>query len=141
MKFTIAISKNRNPFKTNPWLWTFISVFTLIWANTLIGTSDINNWMLENTLTLLLLVFLFTTIKRYQFSDLTYLLICIYLCLHVYGAKYTYAENPFGYWLKDYFNSTRNHYLRFLGLCFLCFKSLLFSSNLFIKNIKYWYYY
>ncbi|MBK7302696.1 MAG: DUF2238 domain-containing protein [Saprospiraceae bacterium] len=25
---------------------------------------------------------------------MTYLFICIYLCMHVYGSKYTYAENP-----------------------------------------------
>ncbi len=77
-----------------------------------------NNWMLENALTVLFLVFLFATFKKYQFSDLTYLLICVYLCLHIYGAKYTYAENPFGYWLKDYFNTSRNRYDRIVHFSF-----------------------
>jgi putative membrane protein len=118
MKFTIAISKERNPFMTNPWLWLFITVFSIIWVNTFIGTNDMNNWMLENALTVLFVVFLFATFKKYQFSDLTYLLICVYLCLHIYGAKYTYAENPFGYWLKDYFNTSRNHYDRIVHFSF-----------------------
>jgi len=136
MKFTIAISKERNPFKTNPWLWTFISVFMILWVNTLIGTTDINNWMLENTLTVLFLLFLIATFKKYQFSDLTYLLICIYLCLHVYGAKYTYAENPFGYWLKDYFNSSRNHYDRIVHFSF-GFLLAYPMRELFLKWLKY----
>ena len=73
---------------------------------------------MENTLTFLFLIFLVSTFKRYQFSDLTYLLICVYLCLHVYGAKYTYAENPFGYWLKDTFHTSRNNYDRIVHFSF-----------------------
>lgn len=118
MGFTIAISNHRVPFLKNYWLWFFIIVFTGIWISTYTGTTDINNWMLENTLTVLFLVFLVITYPRFQFSDLTYLLICIYLCLHVYGAKYTYAENPFGYWLKDQLNWPRNHYDRIVHFSF-----------------------
>jgi len=136
MNFTIAISKERNPFKTNPWLWVFILLFMFLWTNTLIGTTDINNWMLENTLTVLFLLFLIFSFKKYQFSDLSYLLICIYLCLHVYGAKYTYAENPFGYWLKDYFNFSRNHYDRIVHFSF-GFLLAYPMRELFLKWLKY----
>lgn len=118
MRFTIAISNDRIPFKKNPWLWGFIAIFTIIWISTLLGTSDINNWMLENTLTIIFVLFLFLSFRRYQFSDLSYLLICVYLCLHVYGSKYTYAENPFGYWLQDVFNTSRNHYDRIVHFSF-----------------------
>jgi putative membrane protein len=45
-------------------------------------------------------------------------LICVYLCLHVYGSKYTYAENPFGYWLKDALDLSRNHYDRIVHFSF-----------------------
>jgi putative membrane protein len=118
MNFTIATFKKRIPFTKNPWLWTFLGVFTVILANSFIGTTDTANWCLENTLTVLFIVFLIATFRRYQFSDLSYLLICIYLCLHVYGAKYTYAENPFGYWLQDVFDSPRNHYDRIVHFSF-----------------------
>ena len=118
MPFTIAISKTRTPFKNNYYVWIYISVFVIIWISTLIGTTDINNWMLENTLTVLFSLFLIFSFRKYQFSDLSYLLICVYLCLHVYGAKYTYAENPFGYWLQDYFNTSRNHYDRIVHFSF-----------------------
>lgn len=118
MKFTIAISPGRTAFKSNPWIWAFMFIFSVIWMNTLIGTSDMNNWMLENTLTVLFIIFLITSFRKFQFSDLSYLLICIYLCMHVYGSKYTYAENPFGYWLQDIFHSSRNHYDRIVHFGF-----------------------
>lgn len=49
---------------------------------------------------------------------MSYLLICVYLCLHVYGSKHTYAENPFGYWLQDTLGTSRNHYDRIVHFSF-----------------------
>ena len=118
MKFTIAISPERNPIKTNYWLWVFIGFFLVVWADSFIGTTDMANWIIENTLTMLFLTFLVFTYKTYKFSDLSYLLICVYLCLHVYGAKYTYSENPFGYYLKDLFETSRNPYDRIVHFAF-----------------------
>ena len=118
MTFTTAISETRTPLSKNYFLITCIVVFLSVWISTLLGTSDINNWILENTLTVLFLLFLVFTYKKYTFSDFTYLLITIYLCLHVYGSKYTYAENPFGYWLQDVLHTSRNHYDRIVHFSF-----------------------
>ncbi len=118
MPFTIAISTTRVPFGQNIWLKLFLVVFLIIWASTFAGTTDMSNWILENVLVFLFLPFLFITYKRYQFSDVSYLLFCIYLCLHVYGSKYTYAENPFGYWLQEQLHSSRNHYDRIVHFSF-----------------------
>lgn len=118
MAFTIAISKERQGLKQNHWLKIFIAFFLICWINSYIGNTDDANWFLENTLVFVFLGFLTYTYKRYQFSDLSYLLICVYLCLHVYGSKYTYAENPFGYWLKDALDLPRNHYDRIVHFSF-----------------------
>lgn len=118
MAFSVAISNFRTPVKINYWLWFFITVFMVVWINSFAGTSNINNWFLENTLTFLFVIFLIVTIKRFQFSDLSYLLIVVYLCLHVYGSKYTYAENPFGYYLQDVLHTSRNHYDRIVHFSF-----------------------
>jgi putative membrane protein len=118
MPFSLAISNYRTPLQKNYWLWIFITVFTGIWISTLVGTTDMNNWLLENTLTFLFVLFLLFSYRKYKFSDLSYLLICVYLCLHVYGSKYTYAENPLGYWLKDVFHTERNHYDRIVHFSF-----------------------
>ncbi|HKC37217.1 MAG TPA: DUF2238 domain-containing protein [Chitinophagaceae bacterium] len=136
MSFTIAISKDRVPFRKNFWLFTFIAAFAFVWANSFIGTTDTTNWFLENTLTFIFIAFLIFSYKKYQFSDLSYLLICVYLCLHVYGAKYTYAENPFGYWLKDVFHMSRNHYDRIVHFCF-GFLLAYPMREMFLKWLKY----
>ncbi|WP_396173466.1 DUF2238 domain-containing protein [Flavobacterium sp.] len=136
MPFSLAISNYRTPFQKNYWLWIFLTVFTSIWVNTLIGTNDLNNWFLENTLTVIFMLFLVFSFRKYQFSDLSYLLICVYLCLHVYGSKYTYAENPFGYWLKDYFHFGRNHYDRIVHFSF-GFLLAYPMRELFLRWLKY----
>lgn len=136
MPFTIAISNVRTPFRSNPWLWTFVLLFFALWTNTFLGTSDINNWLLENTLTILFLLFLIFSYRKFQFSDLSYLLIFVYMCLHVYGAKYTYAENPLGYWLKDVFHSNRNHYDRIVHFSF-GFLLAYPMREMFLKWLKY----
>jgi putative membrane protein len=116
--FSNAISTFRTPFLQNKWLLIFISIFSIFWINTLVGTSDIKNWFLENTLVIICLIVLIVSYKKYQFSDLSYLLLVIYLCLHIYGAMYTYAQNPFGFWLQDTFHTSRNHYDRIVHFSF-----------------------
>src|SRR4030095_11562266 len=51
------------------------------WANSLVGTTNFANWILENTLSLIFLVFLVVSYKKHQFSDLSYLLICAYMSM------------------------------------------------------------
>ena len=118
MNFTIAISKNRIPFGKNIWLMLFSGVFVFTWVNSFVATTDFSNWLLENALTFGFVFLLIFTYKMHHFSDLSYLLISIYLCLHVYGSEYTYAENPFGYWLQDVFELSRNHYDRIVHFSF-----------------------
>lgn len=118
MSFTIAISPHRVPFAKNWWLKIFLLLFLIVWADSLIGTTDFSNWLLEN---LLVFVFIIASVwgyRKYQFSDLSILLIFMYLCLHVYGSKHTYAENPLGFWLQDVFNWERNHYDRIVHFSF-----------------------
>ena len=118
MKFSNAISDFRVPFMNNPLLITMTVLFMALWASTLVGTTDLANWFLENTLVLIALGALGLTYGRMKFSDLSYLLLFVYLCLHVYGAMYTYSENPFGYWLMDTFDLERNHYDRIVHFSF-----------------------
>src|ERR1044071_3323769 len=108
----------RHSFKENTFLNICIGIFGIIWLSTLIGTNNLSNWFIENTLVILFLAGLILTYKKFKFSDMSYLLITVYLSLHVYGAKYTYAENPFGYWLKDTFHLERNHYDRIVHFSF-----------------------
>jgi len=116
--FTNAISSSRTPLRRNYWLIGYLLIFVALWTSTLIGTSDLANWLLENVLVFLFLAFLISTFRKFQFSDLSYLLIFLFLCLHVYGSKHTYAENPFGFWLQDAMDSPRNNYDRIVHFSF-----------------------
>jgi putative membrane protein len=102
----------------NNLLLVFILVFVTVWANSIIGTTDMANWIIENTLTVISLVFLISTFKAFRFNTFSYLLLTIFLCMHVYGSKYTYAENPLGFYLQDIFNSPRNQYDRLVHFSF-----------------------
>lgn len=115
---TTASSTDRIHFKGNLFLKVASTVFLCLWSFTLFFTSDINNWLLENVLTLLLLGGLVISYRKFQFSDLSYLFITIYLCLHVYGAMHTYALNPFGFWLQGALDLVRNHYDRIVHFLF-----------------------
>lgn len=116
--FTTSSSPHRTPFLQNTWLKFYVVAFVLCFCLTFIFTTDYANWIIENILTFVLLLVLIISYKKFKFSDLSYTLIFIYLLLHIYGATYTYAENPFGYWLKDVLDLQRNHYDRIVHFSF-----------------------
>lgn len=136
MSFTIAVTPTWTPLRSNYWMMACLVAFLFVWINSFVGTTDLSNWFLENTLVFLFLGFLTITYRKYQFSDLSYLLICVYLCLHVYGSKYTYAENPLGYWLQDQLHWSRNHYDRMVHFSF-GFLLAYPMRELFLKWLKY----
>jgi putative membrane protein len=118
MQFTTTGSPGRTPFGRNHLLQVYLVAFLAAWLATFAFTTDRTNWYTENTLTALFLVTLAATYGRFRLSDLSYTLVFVYLLLHIYGAQYTYAENPLGYWLKDTLHLARNHYDRIVHFSF-----------------------
>lgn len=118
MQFTTTNSTLRTPFKQHPLLWVISGAFLLLWTVSLLGTSDIYNWLLENLLVFALIGTLTLTHKKFRLSDLSYVLIFFYLCLHIHGSMYTYAEAPIGYWLSDLLGWSRNNYDRIVHFSF-----------------------
>lgn len=118
MSFRTASSTFRKSFAKNKLLQVCSIVFFVCWIGTFINTPNRTNWFTENTLVVIFLAMLSITYKKFKFSDFSYLLMTIYLLLHIYGAEYTYSENPFGYWLKDTLHLNRNHYDRIVHCSF-----------------------
>jgi putative membrane protein len=118
MLLTTTSSTKRVTFKNNRLLQICSLIFLVCWITTFINTPNRANWFTENTLTFLFLLTLITSYKKFKFSDLSYTMMTVYLLLHIYGAEYTYAENPFGYWLKDVLHLHRNHYDRIVHCSF-----------------------
>ena len=86
--------------------------YGLLWTWLAVAPVDRRDWLLENLLALALVSLLVLTYRRFQFSDLSYCLITLFMTLHAIGAHYTYAEVPFGFWLKDFFSLSRNPFDR-----------------------------
>src|SRR5918996_1231959 len=76
------------------------------------------DWLLENLLAVTLVIVLMTTYRTFAFSDLSYVLIAVFMTLHAIGAHYTYSKVPFGFWLRDAFDLSRNHFDRLVHLSF-----------------------
>lgn len=118
MAFSTASSSEKRPFRQNRLLQLYAVLFLICWTVTYINTPNRTNWYTENVLTLIFIITLIGTHRTFKFSDLSYSLMFVYLLLHIYGAEYTYAENPLGYWLKDQFHAERNHYDRIVHFSF-----------------------
>ncbi|MBA9075348.1 DUF2238 domain-containing protein [Rufibacter quisquiliarum] len=118
MSFSFAPDQERTHYKKNLLLIAYSLVFALYWAYTGFNTPDLNNWWLENTLTFTAIILLVAFYKHFQFSDFSYTCLFLFMMLHVYGSQYTYAENPFGYWVKDELDLQRNHYDRLVHFGF-----------------------
>lgn len=92
--------------------------YGLFWIWLAIEPVNRRDWLLENLLALTGVALLVLTYRRFQFSNLSYGLIALFLTLHAIGAHYTYAEVPFGFWLKDLLNLSRNPFDRIVHFAF-----------------------
>ena len=95
-----------------------LAVYTVVWLVTAIRPADRQTWLFENLLVFVVLPTLIFTYKKFQFSNLSYVLIGVFLALHAVGANYTYSEMPLGNWFRDDWQLTRNHYDRIVHLIF-----------------------
>lgn len=77
-----------------------------------IGPKDRLTWYLEVAPILIAAPLLILAYHRFPLSDLTYGLLFLHAVVLVVGAHYTYAEVPVGFWARDLFDLSRNHYDR-----------------------------
>jgi putative membrane protein len=79
-------------------------------------------WLLENAVFLAFVVTLALLQRRLRLSRVSLGLIFLYLCLHLVGAHYSYAETPYRSWLQALPGVTleggRNHYDRIVHFCY-----------------------
>jgi putative membrane protein len=90
----------------------------LLWAVTAVEPFSRRDWLLENLLVFFYCGLLLVTYARFRFSVRSYLLFTIFMSLHLAGAHYTYSEVPFGFWLQDVLDLSRNHYDRIVHFAF-----------------------
>lgn len=109
---TTASTAASLPFRENRFLqWICISM-ALVFAIAAYHPDKIFDWGLENGLVFCLIPLMIFTYRRFSFSDLSYLCIFLFLCIHEWGAHYKYSDVPLGEWMKPWLHTKRNHYDR-----------------------------
>ncbi len=93
-------------------------VFLLDWVILGVNVKYFHDWILENILTVPFVILIFITHRWFKLSNISYGLIFAYMFMHIIGTHYTYAEVPFGDWLRDTFSLARNHYDRVVHFAF-----------------------
>lgn len=106
------------PFRRNRPLQLMLLWLVVLWAVTAIAPRYPRDWLLENLLVFVYGALLVLSYRRFAFSNLSYGLFTLFLSLHLVGAHYTYAEVPFGFWLRDALGLARNHYDRIVHFAF-----------------------
>jgi putative membrane protein len=105
-------------FRANRFLTFLLSLYAIIWIALAVAPRDRAAWVLENLLVVLFVGALAFTFRRFTFSNRSYFLMAIFLSLHAVGAHYTYAQTPFGEWLRQAFDLSRNHFDRMIHFSF-----------------------
>ena len=116
----MPIPKPRNilPFRHNRPLQAMVLWLLVLWIITAIEPFNRRDWLLENLLVFVYSGLLVFSYPRFAFSNLSYALFTVFLSLHLVGAHYTYSETPFGFWLQETFDLSRNHYDRIVHFSF-----------------------
>jgi putative membrane protein len=95
-----------------------LALYLALWVALALSPLDRSDWLLENLLVFVFVGGLALTYRRFPLSDLSYLLIALFLTLHAIGAHYTYAKVPLGFWLRDALDLSRNHFDRIVHFSF-----------------------
>ncbi len=86
----------------------YIIVFVLLGINPY--ARDV--WVAENApIVLVVAALTLITLFYYRFSNLSYLMMSVFIFLHTIGGHYTFERVPFGF-ITDLFGFSRNHYDR-----------------------------
>ena len=109
---------NPIPFRDNRLLQGLVLWLGIFWIVTALGPLDRRDWFLENLLVFAYAAVLILSYRKFTFSNLSYGLFTVFLSLHLVGAHFTYSEVPFGYWLQQALDLSRNHYDRIVHFAY-----------------------
>jgi putative membrane protein len=115
---TTASTAGHVPFGSNRLLHRLCVAFLIVFAVSAFRPVMVEDWWLENLLVFAFVGLLIATYRVLPLSELSYLLIFFYLCLHEWGAHHRYANVPIGEWMRAIFHTTRNDYDRVVHFTF-----------------------
>lgn len=96
--------------KREPLVLLGVGLAALAWSG--LHPHDRFTWLLEVAPILIGVPVLVATRRRFPLTPLAYRLIFVHALILMLGARYTYAEVPLGFWVRDALSLARNHYDR-----------------------------
>jgi putative membrane protein len=115
---TTASNAAAVPFTENRFLVRLCVLMIVILFASASNAVQAFDWWLESALALIFLIVLGATYQRLALSDLSYLLILVFITIHEVGAHYKYAFVPMGEWMKPWVGAERNSYDRLAHFSF-----------------------
>ncbi|GFN33467.1 DUF2238 domain-containing protein [Paenibacillus xylaniclasticus] len=106
------------PFRKNGLLKTIIVLFAIWWIWMAIKPHEWKVWAVENVLLLAFVILLVCLYRVFPLSNLSYLLIAVFLAMHAYGGHYSYQDTPVDQWLKHTLHIKRGFYDRIVHFAF-----------------------
>ena len=97
---------------------TLLAGYLLMWGVMAISPVSRVDWLIQNAMPFLFAGVLIASYSRFRFSPLSYLMITLFMMLHVIGAHYTYAQAPLGDWMRDALGLSRNCFDRIVHFSF-----------------------
>jgi len=113
-----STTHKRSRFRDHRLLQVAAGAYAVVWVATSMAPLDRHDWFLENLLVFAAVAILIGTYRAFPLSDLSYLLVAVFLTLHAVGAHYTYSEVPFGFWIQRTFGFARNPFDRIVHFSF-----------------------
>lgn len=113
-----ALRSGEGAAKPSRFLRILAAAYAVFWLALAIAPFNRFDWFLENLLVVAAVAILGSTYRRFPLSDLSYLLIALFLALHAVGAHYTYSETPLGALVMENWGGERNHYDRAVHFAF-----------------------
>jgi len=95
----------------NPLPAVLAVVFAVFFAVLAIEPVSREVWVAEVIPVVVVFAALLLTYRRFQFSNLAYVLMAVWLFWHTLGGHYTFANVPFG-WASELIGAERNHFDR-----------------------------
>lgn len=100
MKFLQPRSLSKILIAPSAYPLLLLMLFISWWTVLAIAPWYRQDWLLENLLVFIVVPLLIWNYRHLRFSNFSYTLIFIFLCLHEVGAHYTYAKVPYAAWLN-----------------------------------------
>ena len=107
-----------NELRRNRLLFALVLAYGVIWLVTAIRPVHREDWLLENLLVFAAVPVLVVSYRHGILSNISYVLLFVFLTLHAIGAHFTYTDMPLGNWMRDSLNLSRNYYDRVVHFTF-----------------------